>query len=206
AFALPLSVRHATGLDWHHLGTDDQELSYGENRVDLSYGLKLHQWIGAGGTLKYVSRDIGLDGTTGRHGGGFGADFGLLAEPLRGLRLGLVSKDAFDTRLQYVGGPAVVAYHRTVRGSGCYSFGRFATTVFDVDDRYHLGVEIRPLEQVALRAGLERDREAGEDVTYTAGLGVRVGPLRFDYAYVQHPVLPATTYVQLTTSFNFNPP
>ena len=37
-YAVPLTDRHAIGLDWAHLGFDDDELNYSDNRFSLSYG------------------------------------------------------------------------------------------------------------------------------------------------------------------------
>ena len=59
----------------------------------------------------------------------------------------------------------------------------------DVDDRWHFGLEFTPLDQVALRLGVEDDREGSEPATWTYGVGAKAGSLRVDYARGEHPAL-----------------
>jgi tetratricopeptide (TPR) repeat protein len=58
---------------------------------------------------------------------------------------------------------------------------------------------------IALRGCMEIERYTSDHATYTAGLGIKVGVLRVDYAYVQHPTLEATHHFGLAMDFNFNP-
>ncbi len=204
-FVLPLSPDQATGLDWYHSGFDDGELGFGENRVDFGYALKLRPWLHAGANAKLLTRSTSLDGTEIRGGRGYGVDLGLLASPLERVRLGLVAQDAFDTRLRYADGTPAVVYPRNLRLAGAYAVPRWGTAALDVDDRWHLGLELVPLEQLALRMGTEKDRVGGEPATWTYGMGLKVGALRFDYARVEAPVLPATDHFAVAMEFNFNP-
>ena len=206
AFVLPLSLAHAVGVDWYHSGFDDSELQFGENRFDLSYGLKLGSYLMAGATAKYVTRETNLDGSTVRRGGGAGVDLGLLGTPSEGLRMALVGQDVFNTRVTYSSGEGtVIAFPRNVLAAASYTFRRGLTLATDVDDRWHLGGEFLPIAQLALRAGWEHDRKGSEPSTYTTGVGFKAGFLRLDYAFVMPPELSATHHFSASMEFNFNP-
>jgi tetratricopeptide (TPR) repeat protein len=206
AFVLPLAEHHALAVDWYHSGFDDGELGFGENRFDLSYGFRLHRMASVGLNLKYLTRNTSLDGSTVRQGSGSGLDLGILIMPRAGLRFGVIGQDLFDTKLEYDEGGTAVAFPRNVRvGASCEPH-RAVTLALDVDDRYHLGTEVRPLDLLSLRAGLEKDRDGGEDEpTYAVGAGFEVGIFRLDYAYAIPPVLSATHHMGLSLAFNFNP-
>jgi hypothetical protein len=205
AFVLPISRRHAVGIDWYHSGFEDPELDFGENRFDLSYAAQVHPLLSAGITAKYLTRSTALDGATLSRGSGVGLDFGILATPRPGIRLGAIAQDLFDTRLRYSEGGSTIAFPRNLRVGASYTWRDRATLAADVDDRWHLGVEARPLDPVALRAGMEDDREGPDGPTYTAGVGFQAGIFRLDYAYVMHPTLEATSHFGLSLAFNFNP-
>jgi transglutaminase-like putative cysteine protease len=205
AFLLPLSERQAVAIDWYHSGFDDGELGFGQNRFDLSYSLRPHSRVALGLNVKYVTQDINLDGSNVRHSTGRGVDLGVLTFPLKGLKLGLIGQDIFDTKLKDDKAGSGAVFPRTIRAGVSYDIRRFATVAFDVDDRYHLGTEIRPYEGISLRAGLEKDRSGSEDPCYSVGAGFEFSIFRFDYAYVMHPVLDATSHMGLSLAFNFNP-
>ena len=58
----PFGDRVAVGFDWANVGFDDQELNYNENKLNFSLGYQPFKLISLG-TFKYLSRDMGLDGT-----------------------------------------------------------------------------------------------------------------------------------------------
>ena len=206
AFVLPLAPSHTAGLDWYHSGFEDSELEFGENRFSLSYGFRPHPRLAVGATAKYLTRTTGLDGSTVRDGTGFGADFGILAHAGRGFRFALVGQDVFDTELHYSdGGPTAAAFPRNLRWAAAYSYRNHGTLALDLDDRVHLGAEALPLDQVALRAGFQKDREGNEDPTWSFGAGFKAGIFRLDYAYEIHPVLDNTSHFGFSLAFHFNP-
>ena len=205
AFVLPISRRNAVGMDWYHSGFDDSELSFGENRFDLTWAMQIHRKFSAGLTAKYLTRDTDLDGAMVNHGSGVGMDIGALANPLRGLRLGLVAQDVFDTSIHYSGGNSTLAFPRNVRAGASYNYRDRAVLACDVDDRWHVGAEVWPLDLLALRVGMEDDRKGSEAATLTTGIGIKAGIFRVDYAYVIPPTLSATSHFGLTMAFNFNP-
>jgi len=205
AFILPVSLNQVVGFDWYHSGYDDDELNFGENRFDFSYGRRLHRSVSLGLTGKMLTRGFDLDGSTVREGRGFGMDFGILAAPLRNLQLGLVAQDAFGTEVDYSESGKSMAYPRNVRFGSAYMPTSGSVVAFDIDDRYHLGGEYRVLDLLAVRGGWEKDRDGDEKSTYTFGAGIKFGVFRFDYAYVDHPVLGSTNHFGLTMAFNWNP-
>lgn len=207
AYVLPLSRRQAVGVDWYHSGFSDPELDFSEDRFDLSYSLRFGSLFSVGANAKYLRRGVDLDGVevVQGTGAGYGLDLGVLLEPYAGLRFALVGQDVFDTEIESSDGASSVVFPRNVRGAVSYAFGRRGTVALDVDDRTHLGGEYRPFEALALRVGVEDDRQSGEGATFAAGMGVKLGFLRFDYAYVDHPVLDSTNHFGLSLAFNFNP-
>jgi transglutaminase-like putative cysteine protease len=205
SFVLPLSVKQAVAGEWYHSGFDDEELGFNENRISFAYGVTVHPRVHVGGSLKYLNRDTSLDGSTVRKGQGTGVDAGVLALPWRGLRLGLVAQDLFDTSIDDDDGGSGVVYPRNVRVATAWSFGKLGNVAFDVDDRWHLGLEAFPLEPIALRLGVQDDRKGYEHATYAYGAGFKAGIFRVDYAREAHPTLDDTDHFSLALEFNFNP-
>ena len=206
SYLLPLSPNSASAVDWYHSGYDDTELGFGDGRLDLAYGRRITSFLSAGGTVKYLSRDTELDGTSIRRGNGVGFDLGLIARPLDRVRLGIVGQDLFGTNVSYSDGMGTTeAFPMNVRAGASYAPRRDAVISFDADDRWHLGAEGRPLPMLALRAGLQNDWRPTDGVTWSIGAGVKTGIFRFDYALVDHPVLGSTSSFGLALEFNFNP-
>ena len=206
SFVLPLSWQQTAAADWYHSGFSDPELDYGENRFDLSYARRFGTLLSAGITGKLLLRGTELDGATVRQGRGTGLDVGLLATPTQRLRFGLVAQDLLNTRVEYTNGTSSVVYPRNLRVAASYAPRPGSALALDVDDRIHLGGEVRVIEPVALRAGIEKDLHDDESLIWAAGAGFRIGMFRVDYAYQQHPVLGGTSHFGFSMAFNFNPP
>ena len=79
----PFGDRIAIGLDWSNIGFDDQELNYSENKLNFSIGYQPFKMFSIGGTFKYMSRDMGLDGTSYGKSSGIGYDVGILFSPFK---------------------------------------------------------------------------------------------------------------------------
>jgi transglutaminase-like putative cysteine protease len=206
SFALPLSPNSAAAVDWYHSGFDDTELGFSESRIDLGYGRRVMPFLSVGANVKYLSRSTELDGASVRSGSGIGFDVGAIATPLSRARVGVVAQDLFDTNVSYSDGMGTAtAIPMSFRAGASYSPLRGAIVSFDVDDRWHLGVEGRLLEVIALRGGLQDDWSGPDGMAWSAGAGIKVGLFRFDYALVEHPVLGSTSNFGLAMEFNFNP-
>jgi hypothetical protein len=205
SFVLPLSPGEALALDWYHSGFDDDELGFSENRVTLGASLKVRPWLWAGIGGKLVTRSTSLDGQSVASGRGFGLDLGLMATPFDNWRVGVVGQDVTGTTLSSPEGVEERAYPDNWRLGASYTFREYGTAAFDVDDRWHLGVEATPHPMVAVRGGVERDWDADEDATWSMGLGFKLGALRVDWARSMPPTLAATDHFAVAMEFNFNP-
>jgi tetratricopeptide (TPR) repeat protein len=206
SFVLPLTRNQAAALDWYQSGFNDTELNFDEGRIDLAYGRKITSAFSAGAAVKYLNRNIDLDGESVRSGSGLGLDLGVIVRPIHTLRIAGVAQDVFDTKIQYSNGDGIaVAYPRTTRIGAAYTPKSWGTVALDVDDLLHVGTEIRPLEALALRAGMQDDLSGPDGTTWSFGAGVRWSIFRFDYALVDNPTLGTTSHFGLSIGFNFNP-
>ncbi len=204
SFVLPLSPRLATATDWYHSGFDDGELGFSENRLTLGAAFKVRPrlWLGTG--AKFLTRATSLDGLSMASGRGLGLDVGLLASPTDRWRLAVVEQDLTGTKVRSSGG-VENAYARNLRFGTAFTQPRVGTAAFDVDDRWHVGLEATPHALIALRLGAEQDWGGIEGVTWSMGLGLKAGPARVDWARGVPPMLDATDHFSIALEFNFNP-
>ena len=205
SFVLPLSPGLAVATDWYHSGFDDNELGFSENRLTCGAALKVRPWLWAGAGAKLLTRGTSLDGQSIVSGRGLGLDAGLIASPVDRWRLGLIAQDLTGTNVRSSQGQVENAYARNLRFATAYTQPRVGTAAFDVDDRWHLGVEVAPYPSLAIRLGAEQDWDRIEDVTWSMGFGVKVGPAHVDWARSMPPTLEATDHFALSLEFNFNP-
>jgi len=207
AFVLPFSPTIAFAADWYHSGFDDGELNFGDNRLDVAWGMKLFNRLSVGLNGKYLTRNTELDQASVRQGHALGLDAGVIASPMERLRLGGSLQNLFDTKIHYAdGNGSSVIYPRNLRFGASYQPIQNGLLAIDVDHRLHAGVEYQPIDLLAVRAGLESDLDgSGESPTYSTGLGVKAGIFRFDYALSVHPTLGETSHFGLALEFNFNP-
>jgi tetratricopeptide (TPR) repeat protein len=205
AFVLPFSAEEAMAMDWYHSGFDDGTLGFAENRVTLGGSLKVQPWLWAGLSAKLLTRGTSLDGASIASGSGFGMDLGLLAQPADRWRIGFVAQDVTDTKVSTTDGASQTAYPRNLRLGTSYSWPKLGTAAFDVDDRWHFGIEATPVAALALRFGVEDDRHGVESATWSYGVGLKAGVLRLDWARETPPVLSATDHFAVAFEFNFNP-
>jgi hypothetical protein len=161
--------------------------SYGDLAVML-HGAYATDLVSVGATVKYLHQ--GLDANVAGDDGvdGFGVDLGAGIQPLEWMRLGVVMKDlasevgsfeeANDIPMNLRVGVALLP----IDG---FTFGFDLDQVIDEDDlKFHAGGEFAfPVNEDfggALRLGLN-------DGNLTAGLGVSVKFIEFDYAFVEEP-------------------
>lgn len=204
-FAVPLTPGQAVALDWFSTGLEDEELDFGENRIDVAWARRWHRRLAVGLLGKYLTRSIGLDGVSQGSGKGFGMDVGLLGTITDDLHVALVGQDIWNTSLDDPERGDRVVYHSSWRWGAAWSPRRSLLLAADVDDRVHAGVEFAPTPALALRAGFQDDPGGREAATWSAGAGVRVGIVKFDYALEFHPDLGRTNHFDLGLAFNFNP-
>ena len=81
SYIFPLSDDQALGFGWFSEGLfDDEELDWGWNIYQLTYGRQLFKTFSFGLSLKYADNSIGLDGRNQDKSSGLGLDFGLGVE------------------------------------------------------------------------------------------------------------------------------
>ena len=212
SYVFPLFERHAIGIDWLRESFGDSELEDALNIINLGYGVQLHPSLALGVGAKTVFQNIELDGVSLRSASGFGFDAGLVfapkAEPLNRMRLGLTIQD--------IGGTSVrdsdtqfeeEILEQNVRAGISIQTTRDLTFAADVDQTtVHFGAEYQPLASLIVRGGLNRalSTPAGgsNDLAFALGFGLKYNSIQLDYAFENHPVLPATHHATVSLSYN----
>ncbi len=168
-----------------------------DNALLISYARQVHRMAAVGGNLKLLNQSI-----LGNSGNGFGIDIGLIAEPYKGLRVGVMLLDATGTQIRWdtPDKPAFTrtrrlrfgtAYHFTVPrlGKGAIS-ADFETNQADLEIGGggggiipRIGGEYWLFNIVALRGGWN-----GHGLSAGAGLRVKVNAMSFfiNYAFNTH--------------------
>lgn len=203
-FASPFTRTDAFAVTWRHTGFDDEELGFAEDRVGLSYAHRLGRRVSLGVTGTATTQRTTLDGTRAGEGSGFGVDAGVLVEPRNGIRLGGAVWDGGGTWLRKDGRSAI-AFPASYRASVALNPARALLLTADWDDTWHAGTEWKPVAPLALRAGLQRVPGDDLGMSWSGGLGLDWKALRIDYAYVTHPLLPATHQIGIAKSFHLRP-
>jgi len=157
------------------LGTDD----YADNAIMFSYGMEVGS-IMLGGTAKILHQNV--MGTTET---GFGVDVGGLFNVTDNVSAGLMIRDVgsqygeVDVPLDWRFGSAVKAL------DGALCVGLDVAKVqnienFDIHLGAEYGMEVHPGYHAFFRSGIQ----SAEDKAFTAGLGIRVPYIQFDYSFV----------------------
>jgi len=206
-YVLPFTDNQAAAADWMHYGLDDTELGYREDNFHMAYGLRLPWNFSVGAKVKYVDRDITLDGTSYGKSNGFGFDIGILATPIENLRLAFVGYDLGGTSVTYDNDVTEEIYPQKFRFGVAYSPLEGMLFAADLDDRFHFGAEFWLTSMLAARAGLQKDLESVDGYNrspiYSMGFSARYRFLQFDYAIEDDPDLPVTH--RFGVSFYYNP-
>ncbi|MGH7491853.1 MAG: PorV/PorQ family protein [bacterium] len=212
SFALPITPRFGTGATWFHTGFGDDELEFSRNIVNLSAGAKVYKSLFLGANLKYLTTDTKLEGLSLGQAETFGFDLGALlslpvknSDLLRQINLGIMAHDVRGTKIKFDDtSHAETILPQNIRLGLAFfpkeeiSLKWFslkkAVLAFDLDDRFHVGAETWVSDHLALRAGLQKDRDKRQDegLTYAFGSSLRFKSLQLDYAYSIPPVLPPT--------------
>jgi len=216
SYALPLTDRHAIGIDWAHLGFNDDELNFRDDRVSLSYGIQLIRQLSLGANIKYVSIDTGLDGNSLGPASGFGVDIGMRFEPIQRLSFGIFGQDLTDTKVMFdeTDNKDTIALRR-FRIGVAYKPTDTAVIALDVDNRIHLGAEQWLGNVFAVRGGIagdlgsfslpDSDDTFREPISFSLGGSLKYNLLQFDYAYLNSPTLKDTHRFSMTLAFDYNP-
>ena len=191
SFAIPGPGKTGIGVDWMNIGFGDEELEFGKNKINFSFGHQLFDKLAYGFNVKYIQMNASLDKTSQGSFKGWGLDWGLLYSPVQRLKLGLVFQDVTNTKLHGIEKPI---YHRNLRIGAAYELFDNLLIAMDLDDRFHLGCEWLPFNKfLALRGGLQQDFYTNEPLTLSFGFGLDIPiwgqRIRFDYAFTDTPTL-----------------
>ena len=216
SYILPLTNRHVIGIDWSSLVFEDEELNLRDNRMNLSYGIRLARQLSLGTNLRYVSMKTLLDGESLGGATGLGVDLGVHFEPISGLSFGIFSKDLTNTKVKFetTKREDVVAY-RQFRLGASYQLTDSSIIACDLDDYLHLGAEQWFGSLLALRGGIigslisldspNSEETFREPLSFSLGGSLKYGTLQFDYAYLNSPTLPDTHRFSMALGFDYNP-
>jgi hypothetical protein len=211
AATIPIGENQAIGADVFYDSFSDSELEFTGLAVRAAYGYALGRSLSLGLTGKFYSPiNVTLDGVERGSGRAIGfdastiLDVGPLVKSLDGLRLGLVVRDIGGTNLVHDENTEKDWLAQELVYGASYRLGDSFLLTTQLDDRLHLGAEYTLYNMVALRMGTQKDVLGyGNDMLYSAGVGIKWRGLQFAYSFEYHPVLPATHYMGL--SFAYNP-
>ncbi|NQU17765.1 MAG: PorV/PorQ family protein [Candidatus Saganbacteria bacterium] len=178
-------------------GTSLGSASWNNSLIFASYGLKLQdERLKVGGTLKYYTQGGSGNATVeAAAGSAIGLDAGVLYSVSDALSLGVVAQNPLGTKLESGNSvsnalPTViktgVAYRLPIGAEGKLTLAADYDLISKRSNAFHAGAEYFITPMFALRAGLDQDPAPEGTVTnLTAGLGLRVNGIAFDFAY--HP-------------------
>lgn len=171
--------------------------SWGSSVFFLGYGVNMpNAKMQVGGNLKYFSQGgAGTSTIESASATGLGFDLGAIYRPNENIAFGLCAQNPFSTKLE--SGNGVENMIKSVIKAGAKvsmapRSGQLLNLALDVDlaksrpTTYHVGAEYRPISPIAFRLGVDQDpAPEGTVSNLTAGLGLRISGVEFNYAY--HP-------------------
>ena len=185
----------AVGMDWFRDGFDDNVLMFGKNKINFS-GAYRYRMYSLGLNAKYVGVGMELDNVSLGNASGFGLDVGIMASLSPVLKVGAVAHDVTGTSVTYESDVTECILPRSFRAGVSYKPSENWIVALDLGDRLHAGTEYWVTDQLAVRAGAQKDLDTPQDFSesllYAAGVGLKYSVFGIDYAYEHHPVLPAT--------------
>jgi len=213
----PASEKLAIGMDWTHIGIEDDEINFSQDELNISYSYQPVDSLAVGANLKYIANNLSYDRSFVGTSSGWGTDFGILFSPrfFDEFTLGFVATDALwfrsgkfirGTRVKYDTGASDTIFAPGYKVGIAYKPGRNWLFALGIDDRVHAGAEFSPHEILDIRAGIEKDLHISESPTYSLGGTIEYKGIDFDYAYVIAPTLPSTSLFSLSIAFEFQKP
>jgi hypothetical protein len=173
---------------------------YSDSLYTLIYGNKFRDDLAYGIGLKFYSQDFDKFG----RGNGFDLDLALLWEPNDRLKIGLAQQNtlpySMGGKMEWTTGYSEgIPYSTRVGLSYRLRDNLLWLTDLDYADGRpllaHLGAEWKPIELLALRAGMDQYAENPTKAisNYTLGVGLKINMFNFDYAYYSDTLLPANS-------------
>ena len=202
-FVRPFSDKVALGIDWSNIGFDDKELLYGENKLNFALGLQIHRKFSIGFTLKYLMRDMQLDGTSYGKSSGLGYDMGLLIQPLKSLKVGVGLYDLGGTQISYKDKTNEEILGQAFKLGISYMPINGLSLAADYGDRLHIGVEYILASRISFRAGMQQGFNHEKDILIpSAGLSIKFKSIFIEYGFENHPFLEPTQRISFSLQFS----
>ena len=199
-FVRPFSDRIALGLDWANIGFDDKELLYSENKLNLALGIQVHRKFAFGITLKYLMRDMQLNGTSYGKGSGIGYDIGLIFQPLKTIKFGMGFYDLGGTQISYKEDKT----NEKILGQAfklgiSYMPINGLTLAADYGDRAHFGVEYVLANRISFRFGMQQGLNHEKKILVpSSGISIKFKSIFIEYGFESHPYLEPTQRISLS--------
>ena len=202
-FVRPFSDRVAVGLDWSNIGFNDKELLYSENKLNFALGIQAHRKFAFGLTLKYLMRDMQLDGTSYGKSSGFGYDMGFLFQPLKRMKVGLGVYDLTGTQISYKDRTNEEILGQAFKLGISYMPINGLTFAADYGDRIHLGAEYVLASRISFRAGVQQGLSQEKNILVpSAGISIKFKSIFIEYGFESHPYLEPTQRVSFSLQFS----
>lgn len=159
--------------NWQPLG----DFSVGQQAILLSYSREILNWLSMGFNFKLVHQDI-----FGNSSLGYGIDAGVMFTPSDIVSFGISVINALSPNMRLADQAETLPI--TIKaGTALKLFGDRVIPVVDMeweptsgkDFKFRMGIEAYPIQQVAIRAGLDESE-------LTFGLGAYLKPYRVDYS------------------------
>ena len=181
----------------------------------VSCGIDLGS-VQVGTNLKYFAQSgSGPSEVEVSNGSGYDMDLGVLYSPNSWLSLGANQQNLLGSNMTYASGLEEKIESITKVGiklgvlgkDALMSSGQKLILGADADltqngTILHVGAEYRPIEIIALRAGLDQDQGADETVNnITFGVGIKLMGVEFDYAYHPYSDIPENTTHYFSISY-----
>lgn len=168
-----------------------------EEVLTLSYGNSLIRGLPLGADIRYLHSGDIIDYS------GLSLDFGLLANPVRRFYLGamlqqIASRLAVDNDNGSHKLPRNIKLAMTFN-TGWLSAGLGLSNLSSSHyRRISAGCEILPFDYVALRAGLQAGMRSERNVSWGAGMGIKLERIQLDYSYVNQSSLDSSHLISIT--------
>lgn len=180
--------------------TPQGRADYFANALIAAYGWQATDHLSCGVSVTGLYKD--MSGISQAKGYGISSTLGLLYQPIHGLNIALVLRDAFNYQHWQTGTEEIVLPKLSL-GFNLLPMKSWAIS-FDLDKQmsfryyfvWHIGTEVVFFERILLRAGLDRG-------TFTAGFSVNINPVYFDYGYLGSDAYQWNNAHRLTLGFHF---
>jgi DNA uptake protein ComE-like DNA-binding protein len=177
------------GFSWQRFGSTSL---YKETTFTFSFGRKVSQKIAMGLGFNFFDQSI----IESPNRSSVGVDLGLLFMPSKNFRIGFVTKNLNNPRLNEELKQIIRGGVALLKNGNVFSLD-FEKTLDEDDLNWRVGEEYWMSKNFVLRGGFETN-----PMRFTAGFGLRFYNWQVDYAYQSHQVLDLTHTISVTFDFS----